>query len=389
MNSIAEKLGAGFACALILLAAIGWVAYASITSIIDMADSVIYAHETLVEIEATLSTIKDVETGQRGYIITGDDAYLQPYKAARSRVDRRLSRLRQLTADNPRQQRRLAALEPMIGAKFAELAQTIELRKRDSFDAAQQVILTNRGKREMDAARRAFAAMERAEKALLARRSAHLRGSIQRTILSFVILFGLIVALLGLIYFLIRRDIAEHRRMEAELRELATRDALTGLYNRREMDLQLKDEVARFHRYQHPVTLMLLDIDHFKPINDAHGHQIGDEILQWVARNLRQAVRAVDIPARYGGDELAVILPEITSRDAFALGERLRRRIAAHPFISAGPTGDTLRIPVTISMGLAEMSPDIDSDERLVKAADQALYLAKHRGRNRVAAYAA
>lgn len=389
MTSISEKLGIGFLCALVLLAAIGWVAYQSIINIIKISDSVSHTHNVLAAAEATLSTIKDVETGQRGYIITGNDAYLEPYKAARIMVDERLSRLEQLTQDNPEQQRRLASVEPLIYAKLAELAETIELRKRESFDAAQQVILTDRGKREMDAARRVFATMESAEQALLTRRSDELRASIQTTIVSFLILFGLIVALLGLIYLLIRRDVAEHQRMETELRELATRDSLTGLYNRREMDLHLKDEVARFHRYRHPVTLMLVDIDHFKPVNDAHGHQVGDEILQWVARNLRQAVRTVDVPARYGGDELAVILPEISGRDALVLGERLRRRIAAHPFISAGLAGNSIRIPVTISMGLAEISSELGSDEKLVQAADKALYQAKHEGRNRVVAYAA
>lgn len=167
---------------------------------------------------------------------------------------------------------------------------------------------------------------------------------------------------------------------QAELKKLATMDGLTGVYNRREFNSRLLHELERSQRYEHPCSLVMMDIDYFKKLNDTHGHQAGDEALRVVASVLKNSVRPVDQVARYGGEEFGVILPETTQDDAMAAAERLRLAIANHAIsIAADHT-----INVTVSIGVATFPENATSEEELISAADQALYNAKHSGRNRV-----
>jgi two-component system cell cycle response regulator len=165
---------------------------------------------------------------------------------------------------------------------------------------------------------------------------------------------------------------------QATLRELSTHDDLTGLFNFREFHRQLTEEAERSRRYGRPFSLLMLDIDHFKAINDTYGHLAGDEALRALATLIRREVRPMDLVARYGGEEFVMVLPETTGPGAFALGERLRSLIADHAI--ALPTGQTIRL--TVSMGLATFPEDEDSLPQLISAADQALYAAKSAGRN-------
>ncbi|MEP6572882.1 MAG: diguanylate cyclase, partial [Gemmatimonadota bacterium] len=114
----------------------------------------------------------------------------------------------------------------------------------------------------------------------------------------------------------------ERARALDTLRELAIRDELTGLFNRREMIRGLREEMARSRRYRAPMALVLLDIDHFKNVNDTYGHQAGDEVLRWLAVLLQDNLRAVDLPARFGGEEIAIVLPEVTAERALETAER-------------------------------------------------------------------
>ena len=163
------------------------------------------------------------------------------------------------------------------------------------------------------------------------------------------------------------------------LEELAIRDGLTGLANRREFDRRLKEELERSRRYSHPFSLLMLDLDHFKGVNDSYGHPAGDEVLRALAARIREQVRPVDQVARYGGEEFAVIQPETGGAGALALAERLRAAIAAVPFaLDAGRS-----IDLTASIGVACFPRDSETEHDLVAAADHALYGAKQSGRNR------
>jgi len=170
------------------------------------------------------------------------------------------------------------------------------------------------------------------------------------------------------------------------LRSLANRDELTGLYNRRALDGLLREEVSRHERYGRPFSLVMLDVDYFKAINDSYGHPVGDEVLRWLARLVRDCVRAVDMPARYGGEELAVVLPEMDSGLALKVAERLRLRVAARPF-SFGSARRQTQLSVTLSLGVAALPDDAPTVASLIAAADRALYAAKRGGRNRSARF--
>lgn len=167
---------------------------------------------------------------------------------------------------------------------------------------------------------------------------------------------------------------------QTDLRNLAILDGLTGVYNRREFNLQLKAELERSERYQHACSLIMMDIDYFKKLNDTHGHQGGDEALRVVAALLKREVRPTDRVARYGGEEFAIILPETTGEKALGVAERLRGTIAIAPI----SISEDMIINVTVSMGVATFPTDATSEEKLLSLADQALYSAKKSGRNRV-----
>ncbi|MBW3536136.1 MAG: GGDEF domain-containing protein, partial [Gemmatimonadetes bacterium] len=186
---------------------------------------------------------------------------------------------------------------------------------------------------------------------------------------------------------LVLRDVAERERLEAALREaneelerLANTDVLTGLANRRRFMAALETEIERARRYGRAFALVLLDLDRFKLVNDTHGHATGDQVLRSIGPVLREASRDIDVPARLGGEELAMLLPETTADGARALAERLRHGIARQRHES--PTGTSFS--VTASLGVAVFGPGQDDAEALLHAADEALYAAKDGGRNRV-----
>jgi diguanylate cyclase (GGDEF)-like protein len=162
------------------------------------------------------------------------------------------------------------------------------------------------------------------------------------------------------------------------LRELATHDPLTGLLNRREFDRLLAEEAERSRRFGHPFALVLGDIDHFKEINDSHGHQAGDAVLQEISRRLTTGLRSVDRLARFGGEELAMILMETNRTAALEAAQRAGAELERAPIKANGG----IQVRVTMSFGVAVMPHDADSVEALVAAADKALYAAKAHGRN-------
>ncbi len=167
--------------------------------------------------------------------------------------------------------------------------------------------------------------------------------------------------------------------------ELAVTDQLTGLHNRRYMEGQLGALVKRAMLGGDPVSALMIDIDHFKKINDNFGHDIGDEVLREFAVRLASNVRAIDLPCRYGGEEFTVIMPGARLQDAERVAERIRLHVAGSPFRVSG--GELLT--VTISIGVSSTSGEGDTPEMLLKRADEAVYEAKAAGRNRVIARAA
>ena len=178
------------------------------------------------------------------------------------------------------------------------------------------------------------------------------------------------------------RDITEQRTLEDRLRRLATQDDLTGVYNRRYFMELAEQELARLHRYQVALSLLLLDIDHFKKINDNHGHAVGDEVLRQMGALLGRLRRQNDIAGRIGGEEFAVVMPSTGLAGATDFAQRLRQALAGRVLATAA---GALRITASIGVAACELhDPSIDV---ALQRADQAMYLAKSGGRNRVEVY--
>ena len=172
------------------------------------------------------------------------------------------------------------------------------------------------------------------------------------------------------------RSLRKLRKQRTELAYLSQRDGLSELFNRRHWEQLVKAEFARFARSGQVSTLVLVDLDYFKRINDERGHQAGDMAIRRFAQLLRTSVRDIDVPGRYGGEEFGILLPQTSPQAATVVMDRLRRRLHEQPLIEG--------MVVTASFGVAGVSRDLDNHEAWMRLADQMLYRAKHRGRDQV-----
>jgi diguanylate cyclase (GGDEF)-like protein len=174
----------------------------------------------------------------------------------------------------------------------------------------------------------------------------------------------------------------ENARLFEQTRQLSITDSLTELYNRRHFFEIAALEFERTHRYNRALSVVMIDIDHFKSINDTHGHTVGDLALCEIVTRIKSSVRTVDIVARYGGEEFVVLMPETGLEEARQVAERIRQIVANRPIEHK----DAI-IFATLSLGVAEMDKNTKDLDELIKYADRALYKAKTRGRNCVESY--
>ena len=176
-------------------------------------------------------------------------------------------------------------------------------------------------------------------------------------------------------YIALFRDISEQKRLEAELEYQATFDRLTGAYNRQGTESYLERELERSRRHDHAMSVAMLDVDHFKEVNDRHGHDVGDRVLKGVIRRTLETVRETDLVGRWGGEEFLLVLPETEAEAAERLAERVRGTVGEESYEGVGR--------ISVSLGVAELATG-ETVEALVKRADEALYRAKQGGRDRV-----
>ena len=181
-------------------------------------------------------------------------------------------------------------------------------------------------------------------------------------------------------FCVVMRDMTERKQTLDDLRRLTTTDQLTGALNRYQFFEMAHAEQARWERYGHPLSGIMIDADHFKRINDTYGHAAGDEVLRHLARLCREELRELDILARLGGEEFAILLPATDGQAAVAVAERLRKRLEQTPV----QLEDGRAVTITASFGVSALSEDTPTIAAMLKFADSALYAAKRNGRNRV-----
>lgn len=175
----------------------------------------------------------------------------------------------------------------------------------------------------------------------------------------------------------VKREMVEARELLDAYMSEARTDPLTGLANRRALNQELERRIAQFQRQETPLSMLLIDVDHFKQFNDDHGHQAGDEMLCMMAHALQDTVRLMDLATRYGGEEFAIVLPGTNLHDAKCAAERIRRAVAEIEFTFRGA-----KLRNTVSVGLAQ-AREMDDPASLIRRADDGLYAAKEAGRNR------
>lgn len=275
-----KNIAGGFGLASAILVLIGTTSYHSIREVIDTSNQVAQTQQKLIKLEGLLSQMKDAETGQRGYIITGKDDYLEPYEVAIANVDREIQELKKLTADNPKQQQQINILVPLIAAKSAELKETIELRANKGFEAALQVVLSDRGKSVMDKIRYTIREMENEETRLLNKRTAIAQTSTRNTIV--IVSTGIILtfAILALVYCLIYREMAERKRAEQALKvqQQWLQVTLSSIG-----DAVITTDTSALITFMNPVAQALTGW----PIEEAKGRKI-DEVFCIINEQTRQ-----------------------------------------------------------------------------------------------------
>ena len=337
--------------------------------------------EVLLATGAMKSSINAAIRGERGYLLTSDPTFLRPYLAARGEAHVELARLRRLTAYNPRQQTNIQKLDVRLQDYLELLQQTVSLAKAGKLGQAIEMVRIGAGRRRVEAVLAVVESIEAEEYRLLSmRRSENERAKAQIARTGQGLLAVGVVLLLLLIWSSVAALQANDRasRATAELRRLATTDELTGLANRRSFLDALERETARAARNGQPLCLAMVDLDHFKKINDIHGHPVGDEVLRKVAEILREGTRTSDTVGRVGGEEFAILMPETGRDQALAVCQRLCTSLERTPIpLSRGA------VSVTLSSGIAILHEG-EPTPHLVSRADAALYEAKFGGRNQV-----
>lgn len=239
-----HQVTVGLGLALMLLIANAGISYRNILQLTENERRVIHTQEVLQELTETLSALQDVQTGQRGYVITGNDRYLEPYNAALERISTELQQVEQLTKDNPAQQRRMAQLQRIVADALANAATTIKVRREQGFEPAQRLVVSGRGKRTMDSLRDILGQMRAEENRLLQQRSQESQATLRYTLLTFSIASLLSLLLFVLVYLLFRRDSMQRQQAAAILKDNEAR--LQAILDGSPAVIYAKDPAGRF-----------------------------------------------------------------------------------------------------------------------------------------------
>lgn len=343
-------------------------------------------HVHTLEVLLLTSQFRDttfaVLRGERGYLLTHSDSFLEPFVAGQREAPPLLARLRAQVGDNLIQIRNLGIVESRLGSYNAVLGRSVVLERAGHHEAALSIVRAGFGRYEFERLQESIDAVEAEERRLLIERRERLSLFSGRHEQLGYWAAALIVMLVAVAALAASAALAAKRRAALateELRRIATVDELTGLPNRRHLLQRLDEEIARGRRAGHALCLATIDVDHFKRINDAHGHPGGDAVLRVLAGLFSDGIRAGDVIGRIGGEEFALLLPNTDVQEARLVCDRLRGSVAAKRL----PLPDGISVAVTISTGVAQLAT-AEAVEALMRRSDDALYLAKSGGRNQV-----
>lgn len=329
-------------------------------------------------IEEYFDAMQDAETGQRGYLLTGREPYLEPYNNAVRVVQKSLIRLEARSQELGIGADSVAMLRQLTGDKVAELHHTINLRRNDGFDAALNVVLDDSGKSAMDQIRIIVAEVQINAQNEIRRMEARSEASRERSIL-FALAFALVVtAMLIVAGRVIIAGLRKRESLNQQLSEQASRDPLTNLPNRRFFLDMAQYALAQAKRNNVGVAIMFVDLDGFKTVNDTFGHEGGDKLLIDVAERFKATARETDLLARLSGDEFAILIHEVNATEELAtLATRLIACLMPVNFAALQERH------VGASIGIAVGPHDAIDAVQLLAKADQAMYGAKRAGKNR------
>jgi diguanylate cyclase (GGDEF)-like protein len=396
----------------------------------DQHNLINHTHNVIEKKNKVLSLLIDMETGQRGFIATKDKNYLEPYNNALAQYNIEFDSLKKLTSDNANQQQKLNDIKFLISKKTDELNKTIHLTLNNNYKKSIEIIKSNLGKNVMDSIRYQFDLFEQEEQKLLKQREDKFNNSLfymRLVFLSITILLILVSIFFGILihkhlvipivklneiinqtkksgklpqkrinynsikvteiknltksFFSMAQKIDKftkelHKSKDAAIEKSIT-DSLTSLYNREYMDKKLTELIHQSNKNNEDLSLMIVDIDFFKKVNDTYGHLVGDIILREVANILKAKTRSTDLLIRYGGEEFIIILPNTNKENAINLANKLNNEVEKVIFDDLNCSN------ITISIGVSSCKLN-DTQESFIKRADDALYQAKNEGRNKV-----
>lgn len=362
----------------LIAATVVWLVLSSMADVSRLTGRIIHATEVIRAVEVLRGHLVDAETGERGYIITGLPEYLMPYQSALDEVEQHRRHLTELLGNAPHMRARMAELERNIHAKLEIARANIAAAREQGFAAARQRVLTAGGRQRMEAIRSMLDVHADEASSQLATLRMQRQQAVSLLEAEIVIAMLLLVTGMGVFHMRLLGEMRQRRAQEELAEHRAMHDSLTGLPNRRALIMQLEQVLKRCARHQRMAGVLFLDLNGFKAVNDRHGHQAGDALLQQVAQRLTGLVRSTDLVARLGGDEFVVLTEEIGEHDDICrIVGKITREIAEPYSLWSNVT-----VSVSTSIGVAIYPNDGEQLDDLLSRADTAMYAAKRSGSN-------
>lgn len=379
--AIPRRVIIGFGLGFAILAVNALIAYQTMISLREATRSVEDSLRVVELLRSVSSAVADSEAGQRSYIISQRKEYLENSSELLRAADRRLNDMRIILGSDAVELEKIGSVQSSIAARTAEFEHALKLLKGGDRRATLKAISTEESRRNLEDLYELFGQFRTRQGELFMQRTRELQEHSRFSLATQYIatFFGLVF--LGLIYYLVYREITVRRQTEEKLKIVATHDPLTALPNRTLLRERLSHALASAQRHARPLAVLVVDLDRFKHVNDTLGHEAGDTLLQAVARRFYDCLRETDTMARQGGDEFVVLMDEVWDREPITRVSQRMLDAMAEPFVIEGQ-----EIHVTASIGISVYP---DDGRTLLRNADIALYRAKGKGGNNYQFYSA